>query len=447
VRYTQFTENDIGAMLREIGAGSIDELFEVIPEDQRFKGELALPPGLSEMELRAELDRLAGGNRTCGQQVCFLGAGAYDHFIPAAVEALAGQSSFVTAYTPYQAEASQGVLQAFYEFQTFVCQLSGMEVANASLYAGGTAAAEAVMMARNLNRRSKIVVSGGVNPDYLRVLRTYLSCLSAELAVCPLRDGVTDHRALGEMVDEKTTAVLVQSPNFFGCVEPLDTVTELIHQAGGLSIAIFDPIACAMFKPPGAWGVDLAVGEGQPLGIPMSLGGPYLGLLAARQKFVRKMPGRLIGMTRDAAGHRAYTLALQTREQHIRREKATSNVCTNQGLLAVRAAVYMSLMGGAGLKKVASLCMDKAHYAAERIASLDGYELRFGSPFFKEFVVRSDRSVEAVLAHCRQRDILAGVPLKRWFEDLKDCFLVAVTEKRTKEQIDALVDALGSAAP
>ena len=446
MRYTQLSEGEARTMLGVIGARSVEELFEVIPAGQRLTGELELPAGLSELELLADLERLAAKNRPCDGQVCFLGAGAYDHFIPAAVDDLAGQSSFVTAYTPYQAEASQGILQAFYEFQTFICQLSGMEVANASLYEGATAAAEAVMMARNINHRSKVVVSAGVNPDYQRVLETYFSCLAVELVVCPLRGGVTDLEALAELVDEGTCSVMVQSPNFLGCVEDLGRASELIHQAGGLSIAVFDPIACALLKPPGALGADIAVGEGQPLGIPLSLGGPYLGLLAARRKHVRKMPGRLVGRTHDAAGKSAYTLTLQTREQHIRREKATSNVCTNQGLLAVRATVYMSLLGRRGLQKVASLCLAKAHYAAERIAVLEGYELRFDAPFFKEFVVRTDHDVERVLARCRDQGILAGVPLGRWFGDLQDCFLVAVTEKRGREQIDALVESLSRAA-
>ncbi|UCG32156.1 MAG: aminomethyl-transferring glycine dehydrogenase subunit GcvPA [Phycisphaerales bacterium] len=446
MRYTQLTDNDLKTILNTIGVRSIDDLFAVIPADQRLKGKLGLPAGLSEMELLAELDRLAAANQACDRQVCFLGAGAYDHYIPTAVDALAGQSSFVTAYTPYQAEASQGSLQAFYEFQTFICQLTGMDVANASLYEGATATAEAVIMARNINRRDKVVVSAGINPDYLRVLRTYFSCLSLELVTCPLRGGLTDMEALSGLADDRTSSVVVQSPNFFGCVEELQKAADLAHRAGGLSIGVFDPIACAILKPPGALGADIAVGEGQPLGIPMSLGGPYLGLLAARQQHLRKMPGRMIGMTSDAAGKPAYTLTLQTREQHIRREKATSNVCTNQGLVALRATVYMALMGRSGLTKVASLCLEKAHYAARQIASLDGYSLRFGAPFFREFVVRTDRDVDSVLEHCRTRSILAGVPLGQWFDDMKDCFLVAVTEKRSKEQIDALADALSRAA-
>lgn len=442
MRYTQLTESDIEKMLRTIGTRSVDELLEVIPPEQRLSRPLELPAGLSEMELLADLDRLSAANRDCGSQVCFLGAGSYDHFVPTTVDALASQGAFLTAYTPYQAEASQGSLQAFYEFQTFVCQLTGMDVANASLYEVSSATAEAALMARAITGRDKVIVSRTVSPDTLAVLRTYVRNLPIELVVCPSHAGCTDLEALASLVDSDTAAVIVQSPNFFGCVEPLDRASELVHRQGGLSVAVFDPIACAMLKPPGLLGADIAVGEGQPLGIPMSLGGPYLGLLAARQKYLRKIPGRLVGLTRDAADQPAYCLTLQTREQHIRREKATSNVCTNQGLLATRAVIYMSLMGKRGMQQVASLCLDKAHYAAQRIASIPGFECRFDAPFFKEFVIRTDRNVQTLLAHCRERGILAGVPLDCWFDDLQDCFLVAVTERRTKEQIDELVETL-----
>ena len=444
MRYTQLTEPDVRTMLGTIGAGSVDDLFSVIPDEQKLNRALDLPAGLSEMELLADLERLAGANADCTSQVCFLGAGSYDHFIPTVVDALAAQGSFLTGYTPYQAEASQGSLQAFYEFQTLICQLTGLDVANASLYEGASAAAEAVLMARNVTGRNKIVVSGAVSPETLAVLRTYIGRLAVELVVCPADAGVTDMDALSSMVDGDTAAVVVQSPNFFGCVERVDAASASAKQAGALSVAIFDPIACALLKPPGLLGADVAVGEGQSLGNPMNLGGPYLGLMAVRQKYMRKMPGRLVGMTQDAVGRRAYCLTLQTREQHIRREKATSNVCTNQGLLAIRSVIYMSLMGRLGMKKAASLCVDGAHYAAERIASLPGFAQRFEAPFFKEFVVRTDRDVDRVLSHCRERGILAGVPLGQWYEEMADCFLVAVTEKRTKEQLDALIEALAT---
>jgi len=398
---------------------------------------------MSEPELLAHLESLARRNRTTEQMICFLGGGAYDHFVPTVVDALAAQGEFVTAYTPYQAEASQGSLQAFYEFQTMLCQLTGMDLANASLYELASATAEAALMAHAVTGRRRVVLAGTVNPETVRVLRTYTQFLAYDVLVTAGAGGPTSLEELARVVDSGTAAVVVQSPNFFGCIEPLPKMAELAHAAGALLIVCVDPISCGLLRSPGACGADIVVGEGQPLGIPLSYGGPYLGLLAARQAFLRKMPGRLIGVTQDAAGNRGYCLVLQTREQHIRRERATSNVCTNQGLLALRACVYLAAMGRGGIRRVASLCLDKAHYAARRIAALDGFELRFDAPFFKEFVVGTTRGVEGVLARCHECGILAGLPLGRWFPDLDDCFLVAVTEKRTRTEIDRLVDCLG----
>ncbi len=431
-------------MCRTIGVSRIDDLWAHIPADQRPKGDLKLPAPLSELELLAELNRLAAANSDCTQQTCFLGAGAYDHFIPTAVDFLAGQSPFVTAYTPYQAEASQGTLQAFYEFQTCVCELFGMDVANASLYEFSSATLEAALMAHTVNRARRVLVSAAVHPDTLAVLRTGLSQQDIELVSVPLRGGLTDLDALAKLCADGAACIIMQSPNFFGCVERLDTAAAAIHTAGGLLVACADPVSCALLKRPGDLGADIVVGEGQSLGVPMALGGPYLGLMACREPFLRKMPGRLVGRTVDAEGRTAYCLCLQTREQHIRREKATSNVCTNQGLLAMRAVVHLSLMGRRGMAQAAALCLDKAHYAAQRIAALPGFALRFDAPFFKEFVVRAPHDVPALLAHCRARGILAGVPLGRWFPEMHDCFLTAVTEKRTKCEVDALADALGS---
>ena len=361
------------------------------------------------------------------------------------MDALAHQSEFVTGYTPYQAEASQGILQLFYEFQTMICRLTGMEAANASLYEGASAAAEAALMARNITGRRRVLLSETLHPDTLAVLRTYAGEGALEIETVPAEGGVVDEAALRARLDETTAAVILASPNFFGCLERLDRLIPAVRERGALAVVSTDPIACALLKPPGAFGADIVVGEGQPLGIPLQYGGPYLGLMACRAKFLRKMPGRIVGRTKDRDGRRGFCLVLQTREQHIKRERATSNICTNQGLLAVRAAVYLAAMGRRGLRTVAEQCFHKAHYAAERIAALDGYELPFAAPFFKEFTVRTRRPVERVMRRCRARGVLAGVPLERFDPSRRDCFLVAVTERRTRAEIDALVEALAEA--
>lgn len=445
MKYTQFTDSQVEEALRVIGVKSLDALFATIPPELRLPKNLDLPPGLSELELLKDVTSLESLNRDCDELVCFLGGGAYDHFIPTVVDALAAQTEFVTAYTPYQAEASQGILQLFYEFQTMICLLTGMEVANASLYEVASAAAEAALMATTINRRRRLLVAESVHPDTLKVLRTYMQSRDVDVVTLPAPEGVVDEQALSSALSESIAAVVVQSPNFFGCLERLDRIVPAVHARGALAIVSTDPIASGLLKPPGAFDVDIVVGEGQPLGVPLQYGGPYLGLLAGRKKYLRKMPGRVVGMTTDIEGRRGFCLALQTREQHIKRERATSNICTNQGLLATRAAIYMATMGKRGIAEVASQCFDKAHYAASEIAGLDGYELRFAAPFFKEFVVRTSRGVTAALAACRDRGILGGVSLARSDERLSDCFAVAVTEKRTKTEIDNLVAALGSA--
>ncbi len=446
MRFTQLTDQDVSVMLQTIGVASPEDLYAPIAPADRLTGPLNLPVALSEPELLGEINRLAGRNHSCDELTCFLGAGAYDHFIPTVVDAMANQSEFVTAYTPYQAEVSQGSLQAFYEFQTMVCQLTGMDVSNASLYEQASATAEAVLMARAITGRRRVLVPESIHPDCRAVLSTYTRELPIELVPVPLTHGHVDLPQLDGLLDNDTAAVLIQSPNFFGCLERLDMISTVARTAGALVIVLTDPIACGLLKNPGQFGADIVVGEGQPLGIPLSLGGPYLGLLACRQEHMRKLPGRLIGATQDAAGRRAYCLTLQTREQHIRRERATSNVCTNQGLLALRAAIYLSTVGRQGIRRIARMCFDKAHYAAARIAELDGFEVAYpDTPFFKEFVVRTRKDVPRLLANCHKKGILAGVPLGRWFPNLSDCFMVAVTEKRTKTQIDTLVDALRKA--
>ncbi len=434
------------AMLEAIGAGSIDELFAMVPADLRLNRPLDLAPALGELELTAHLTELASRNLPAGQTTCFLGGGSYDHFVPAVVDFIAARSEFYTAYTPYQAEASQGTLQAMFEYQTLITQLTGMDVSNASLYDGASAAAEAVLMALDTTRRRRVVVAGSVHPEYRRVLATYLANLDAELVVVGTPDGTVSPADLERALDDQTACVLVQHPNFFGCLEPTREIGELTHKLGAPFIVAVDPISLGLLKRPSEYGADIVVAEGQPLGTPMSFGGPYLGILACREQFIRRLPGRLVGQTTDRRGKRCFVLTLQTREQHIRREKATSNICTNQGLLALRATVYLAAMGPSGLRSVAELCLQKSRYALEQLTSSGVAHAAFYGPTFKEFVVRLGAGrLEQVLDSARREGILAGVPLAGWFPELSDCLLVAVTEKRTRSDIDRLVRVLATA--
>ena len=432
-------------MLRAIGAASIEELFEMVPAGLRLGRDLDLPPALGEMELTAQMTELAGRNTPAGQGACFLGAGSYDHFIPAVVDFVASRSEFSTAYTPYQAEASQGTLQAIFQHQTLVTQLTGMDVSNASLYDGAGAAAEAVLMAVSLTRRAgRVVVAGSVHPEYRQVLATYLANFPTELVTVAAPEGTVSPDEIQAAVDDRTACVLLQHPNFFGCLERVEAAAEIAHAAGALLVVAVDPISLGLLKRPGDCGADIVVAEGQPLGIPMSFGGPYLGMLACREKFLRRMPGRIVGQTLDRRGRRCFVLTLQTREQHIRREKATSNICTDEALMALRASVYLAAMGPKGLRGVAELCLHKARYAAGRLAALEGWHLVFDRPTFKEFVVRRTGGVvEQVVEAAAAEGLFAGVPLAPWYPELADCLLVAVTEKRTKEEIDRLAAVLG----
>jgi glycine dehydrogenase subunit 1 len=437
--YFPNTESDRRAMLESIGAGSIEELFSMIPAELRMTRGLCVPPGLGELELTAHLAELAAQNTSADQAACFLGGGSYDHFIPAVVDMVAARSEFYTAYTPYQAEASQGSLQAFFEYQTLVAELTGMDVSNASMYDGGSAAAEAVLMAMHATGRRRIVIANSVHPEHRQILATYLANQGAELVTLETPTGTLAPAELAAAVNTETACVLVQHPNFFGCLEEVEPLAEIAHKSGALFVVAVDPISLGLLKRPGQYGADIVVAEGQSLGNPMAFGGPYLGIMACREQFLRRMPGRLVGQTVDRRGHRCWVLTLQTREQHIRREKATSNICTNQGLLALRATVYLSLMGPTGMRQVAELCLQKAHYAAERLAAVPSLSPAFDRPTFKEFVVRvKNGSVAALIEKALQARIFAGVPLGRWYPDLSDCLLVAVTEKRTKAEIDRL---------
>ena len=432
-------------MLKTVGVKSVDELFDQIPRELRLDRPLQLPPELSEIELESHLRDLASQNVGASGRVSFLGGGIYDHFIPAAVDAIAGRSEFYTAYTPYQAEASQGSLQAFFEYQSLICQLTGMDVSNASLYEGASAMVEAVLMAmRVTQRRGKVVVLGSVHPEYRDTLTTYVRHLGCEIVTVPTPNGTADPADVARLIDDRTAAVIVQHPNFFGCLEAPREIFSMAKQHGALSISIFDPISLGVLRRPAEDGADIAVAEGQSLGIPLQYGGPYLGILASRQEFVRQMPGRLVGETVDRNGKRCFVLTLGTREQHIRREKATSNVCTNQGLLALRATVYLSLLGPSGLREVAELSCQKAHYAAEQLTAA-GLELAFAQPFFKEFVVRCRGNATEVAQRARAAGFDIGPALNRFptlGASANNWLLIAVTESRTKNQIDHLATAL-----
>ena len=440
------TVEDQRAMLQAIGAESISELFRSIPEELRLKRALNLPPALSELELDQHMSALAGKNLQGSRGTCFLGGGSYDHFIPAVVDTLASRGEFYTSYTPYQPEVSQGNLQVMFEYQTLICQLTGLDVSNASLYDGGSATVEAALMAMSVTKRlDKVVAAASLHPEYRQAIETYFATLGAELVTVAAPDGTVDLEQLEAAVDDRTACVLVQHPNFFGCLEDVPQMAELAHRHGALLVQVFDPISLGLLRRPGDLGADIAVAEGQSLGTPMQYGGPYLGIMACREPFVRRLPGRIAGETVDRRGRRCWVLTLQTREQHIRREKATSNICTNQGLFALRAAIYLAVMGPQGLRETADLCLRKTRYASERMAELERFSLPFQRPVFKEFVVRdSAGQVETLLSEAIRSGFLAGVPLGRWYPELADCFLVAVTEKRTRAEIDGLARCLSN---
>ncbi len=446
--YHYNTPEDKQAMLAAIGAESVDVLFDSIPAELKLGRRLDLPPALSELELDRHLRELASHNTSAGEAVCFLGAGSYDHFIPAVVDTIGSRSEFYTSYTPYQAEASQGNLQVMFEYQSLITELTGLDISNASLYDGASAAAEAVLMAISATgRHGKVVVPESLHPEYRSTMATYLENLATDLVTIPTPGGVVDPETLADAIDDTTAAVVLQQPNFFGCVENVDEVSKLAKEAGALLIAVFDPLSLGMLKRPGDYGANIAVAEGHTLGSPMAYGGPYLGIMACEKSLVRRMPGRIAGQTIDRRGNTCYVLTMQTREQHIRREKATSNVCTNQGLFALRATVYLAQLGPQGLRETANLCLQKARYAAEQLCQHERFSLAFDEPTFKEFVVRdAENQVEELLKYSLDRGYLAGLPLGRWYPELADCFLVAVTEKRTKAEMDGWVATLANAS-
>ena len=444
--FTPHTPQEIEEMLREIGVNSIEDLFEKVPEQHRFP-ELDLPERLTEMEAAAELGEIAAANASTDDFISFLGAGAYNHYIPAAVDMLLRRGEFYTAYTPYQPEISQGTLQAIFEFQSLMVELTGMDISNASHYDGATAAAEAANLAYHFFRgkRKKVLISRAVNPQYRETILTYMQGL--ENVLVEGDDESTgfadDMQSLIDQINNDTSIVIVQYPDFFGRVIDYTNLVEIAHQKGALVAFIFNPTALGLLKPPGEFGADIAVGEGQPLGIPLSYGGPYLGIFTTKQKYVRKLAGRLVGETEDEEGQRAYVLTLTAREQHIRREKSTSNICTNQGLMALAATIYLSLLGKTGFKQVANLCYQKAHYAADQISKLPGYELAFpAAPFFHEFVIKTPKPVAEVNQHLQEHWILGGYDLSQDFPEMQNQMLIAVTEKISRYDIDEFVAVL-----
>jgi len=417
-------------MLREIGAASVDELFRDIPEKFR-NTRFSLPAPLSELELRKELRRLAGNNVNLDDYACFLGAGSYRHFVPSVVDHIIGRSEFYTAYTPYQPEVSQGTLQSVYEYQSLVCQLTGMEVSNAGMYDGSTAAAEAAVMACIVTKRDKVAVLNTVNPTYRDVIGTYVQ--GRDLAVETIRPDTN--------LSAGHACLIVQHPNFLGCLEDMEMYVRRAHDVGALFISVFDPISLGMFRPPGDCGADIAVAEGQPLGTPTCFGGPYLGLFACRKEYMRYMPGRLVGRTVDVEGRPGYVMTMVTREQYIRREKAISNICTSEALMALAAAVYLTAVGRRGLKRVAELCYHKAHYAARAISKLKGYRLVFEKPFFKEFVISCPLAPSNINEALLRERIIGGLDISYMVDK---GMLLCVTEMNTRQEIDRLVEILAA---
>jgi len=437
--FTPHTTEEKKAMLKEIGVVSFNELIKTIPKSVQFKGKLNLPKPIAELEAKKLLSEIANTNRNLSEYTSFLGAGAYDHYIPSVINHVISRSEFYTAYTPYQAEVSQGTLQGIYEYQSLICELFGMDVSNASMYDGASALAEACHMARDLTQRHKILIADTVNPHYMKVVRTYTEGLRIPIEIIPFKNGSIDLESLENLLDDNVAAVLVQHPNFFGSLEPIFEIERIVHKHGVLLVVCVDPISLGILTPPGEYNADIAVGEGQSLGIASSYGGPFLGIFTCKKEFIRRMPGRLSARTVDAEGKTGYVLALQTREQHIRRGKATSNICTNEALCALAAAVYLSVMGKQGIKEVANQCFAKSHYLANQIKKIKGFEIAYSTPFFKEFVVKTTIPPSSIIDAALKKRIFAGVDLHRFDDHWQKNLLIAVTEQRTKKEMNKLV--------
>ena len=441
-RYIPNTPEQREEMLRVVGVRGTDDLFSDIPKELRLKDAMRLPPALSETELSHLMKGMASDTANAESSVCFLGAGMYDHFVPSVVNHMTLRQEFFTSYTPYQPELSQGTLRVIFEFQTMICALTGMDVSNASMYDGATAMAEAALLAAAATKCREILVSRAVHPDTRRVLATYLPCQNVTLREFGQKNGVSDVDALKSMIGPDTAAVLVQNPNFFGSLEDLAAIGDIARSAKAVFVAATNPISLAILEPPASFGADIVVGEGQPLGNGMNFGGPGFGYFAVSEKLMRKLPGRVVGRTKDRDGATAYVLTLQAREQHIRREKATSNICSNQNLCILMATVYMSLLGKQGLREVAGQCLQKAHYARETLLS-NGFEPLFDAPFFNEFALRTTEPADALDKRLTEAGFIGGYDLTRDYPDLPGGYLVAVTEKRTKEEIDRFAACAG----
>lgn len=436
------SEYDQESMFKFLGVSDFDDLFEHIPDYLRTES-LNIPSGLSEMEMMQHVRKVASKNAT--HLVNFCGGGFYDHYIPAAVNALASRGEFYTAYTPYQPEASQGTLQAAFEYQTAICRLTDMEVANASIFDGGSALIEGVMMALRHTKRNKVLVDEGVSPIYRKMLRTYTQNLSVEYKEVMLgNNGVASRIKFEDELNEEVGAIVLQNPNFFGCLDQLSDIIDMAHVIGALAVMSVYPMALSHIETPGAMGADIVTGEGQSLGLPLNFGGPYLGFFASKKNLVRKMPGRIVGETEDNKGRRGYVLTLQAREQHIRREKATSNICSNVQVCALRAIIYLSLVGREGFIEVGQECMDRANYAWQRLTSINGITPAFNRRFFNEFAIKLPCSAKTVVNNLISQGIAAGFPVGRYYDNMENILLVSFTEKRTKEEIDIFATKLES---
>lgn len=441
--YLPHTPADRQTMLAAIGVNAVDDLYADIPAELRLNRSLLLPAAMSEPELADHLTAMAGRNNHMGEYVCFLGAGAYDHYIPSIVDHVLRRSEFYTAYTQYQPEIAQGYLQALWEYQSLICELTGMAVANASMYDGGTALAEAAFMAVGATGRTELLVANTIHPHYRAILRTYAIDRGYTINEIGYQDGQINIQELQAKLSKTVAAVLVQTPNFFGCLEDSEAIAGMAHAQGALLITAVDPISLGILEAPGKLGADIVVGEGQSLGIPLSFGGPYLGFFATTEKLMRKMPGRIVGQTTDHAGKRGFVLTLQAREQHIRREKATSNICSNEALCALAAAVYLNAVGREGLQQVAALSFNKAHYAYKQLTAVAGCRAVFSAPFFKEFVVGLNKPIGEINRQLLQDHIVGGLDIGKYYPELSGCMLIAVTEKRSREEIDRLIAGLG----
>jgi len=443
MHYLPLTPEDEKKILNRLGVGSFSELIDkIIPPEIQFKEKIGLPPAVSELEVRKILHSIAGENYNTFDFTSFLGAGVYDHYIPAIIDSIISRSEFYTAYTPYQAEVSQGTLQSIFEYQSVVCELTKMEVANASMYDGGSALAEACHMASAINNRKKIILSELIHPFYQRVTRTYTKECGVEIVIAPQREGVTDIDKLKDLVDDDTSCVAIQQPNFYGFLESTEEISEITHKRGALLISVVDPLSLGVISPPGDYNADIAVGEGQGMGIAQGFGGPLLGIFATRMEFVRFMPGRVVGETTDVEGRRGFVLTLQTREQHIRREKATSNICTNEALCALSSLIYLCTLGKQGIVEIGNQCLVKSHYLYNRLKEVRGIKPVYNREFFKEFVVQTDKPSQEIVDKLLEYKIFAGVPLTIFDNNLKNQLLIAVTEKRTKEELDRFTDIL-----